>query len=405
MINGSIQQKNRKRILDYLRGVPAVSIAEVSASVGVSKPTVKKVMDSLIDKGLVCRAGKGESTDEGGKKPALFRFNRNSGCIFALHIGPDFIYAAITDLHSEIIHSVFRTLEQLPAAEIVAIAADIITDFKNHRIIQDSSLVTVVIGLPGIVDSGCGVSVFSPHFAEWGNDFKFRDELLARVDLDVPVYFDCVNRYQAFGEKACGRAVDKNNFLIIDALREGVGGGVMVNGQLKHGEHNLSGEIGHMIIAPDSDALCICGGRGCFEAMVSAERVEGLIRKGYEENRDSAVFAGKAPEEITIDDLFNAAGRDRFADELLSGLSYWFALGLNNVIMVNDPELIIIQGIYTKAGDKFLADTKQMIDEMSLFTLKRNVEIEYSGFGDERGVVGAAAFGVWKYFQDGGLYR
>jgi predicted NBD/HSP70 family sugar kinase len=96
------------------------------------------------------------------------------------------------------------------------------------------------------------------------------------ADCQVPILIDCVNRYQAIAEREKGIADGARNFIIIDALDEGIGSGILLHGELLRGSQSISGEIGHLTVNPTDGSECICGARGCFEAMVSAKRVPGM---------------------------------------------------------------------------------------------------------------------------------
>lgn len=150
---------------------------------------------------------------------------------------------------------------------------------------------------------------------------------------------------------------------------------------------------------------CNCGGRGCFEALVYVKRVVEMLKTGFEGHEDSLIYANGSNQSVTIDDLFDAAEKDDpFAFEILDHIADWFAIGLNNVIMVSDPRKIVIQGVYTRAGSQFLINLKKKIDGLSLLGLQRSVELVYSELGDKRCIIGAACYGVWQFFDQKKLY-
>ncbi len=400
----TVKQSNRKSILDFMRESGEVSVAEISEKVKISKPTVKKVVDYYIEKNMVLETGKGSSSEEGGKKPNLFTFNNEFGYIIALHIGPDFIYTVATDLNVEIRHSFYENLPKIGPEEVVDLLIGKVRDLISLDWTRDKRLLSIVIALPGIVNPETGVSIYSPHFPDWGTNFPFRDIFLSRLGIDVPTYIDGVNRYQAVAEKMKGAARDAGDFMIVDAMDEGVGAGVVSNNSLKHGSQNFSGEIGHMVLQADGPP-CICGGKGCFEALVSVKRINELLKAGYTGHENSLIYRTKHDPDVGIDDLFGAAAADdAFAVEVLDQIATWFAIGLNNVIMVNDPEMIVIQGIYTKAGQRFQTQLRSKINQMSYPRLSRNVKLVYSDIGRERGVLGAGCYAMWRYFQNPELY-
>ena len=106
-----------------------------------------------------------------------------------------------------------------------------------------------------------------------------------------------------------------------------------------------------MTVNPIDGPLCICGNRGCFEAMVSAKRIREMIREACGRGVKSGLFRDKTPETATLDDVCEMANAgDPFCLSIIEDVARWFIVGLGNIIMVNDPELIVIQGQYVKAG-------------------------------------------------------
>src|SRR5271157_6332721 len=96
------KQNNIRRALTLIRHRDTFSVAEISHAVHLSKTTVKKTIDLLAAMKLVLSAGKGESTEEGGKKPELYRFNRSFGYVISIHVTPDAIIAVTADLAADI---------------------------------------------------------------------------------------------------------------------------------------------------------------------------------------------------------------------------------------------------------------------------------------------------------------
>jgi N-acetylglucosamine repressor len=396
----SVKQNNRKVVLEFMKKSGSLTIANISDAVRISTPTVQKIVDFFVSENLVTAVGKGLSADGGGKKPSLFSFNRAHGYTISIYIGADTMTSVISDMNADIIHSEEVRLDKNGKIDVVVrLVADVIGRFQDHSSIQGIPLIGIAVALPGVADPIRGLMVFSPHYPGWETDFPIRSELLKHVQLKVPLYFDCVNRFQALAERDKGLAQGKDNFVIVDALQEGLGAGFIVKGEIKHGAHNLSGEIGHMILDPDG-APCICGGRGCFEAMVSEKRVLKQAREGFTSHPDSLIFRSRTPESVGREHLFDAFRKgDTFAKEIVDDVIQWFAYGLINVIMVVDPELIILQGIYSELGDYFLDGLRDRIARSSLPAIRKNVQIVYSRFGPERGVVGGAAYVCDTYFD------
>jgi len=403
------KQNNIRGALSLIRSRDTFSVAEISHAVRLSKTTVKKTIDLLGAMKLVLSAGKGDSTEEGGKKPELYRFNRNFGFVISIHITPDAIIAVTTDLGAEITY--YRKLEV--ASErgldfILGQMVELIRGFVAMKASSGEKLIGVVIALPGLADPSRGVSIYSPHYPSWGRNVPLVQSLRDKLGdgYDVPIFIDCVNRYQAVAEREKGVADGVTNFIIIDALEEGLGSGIMTHGELVRGSQSLSGEIGHMTLNPVDGFPCICGNRGCFEAMVSAKRLREMIRDARARGVVSALFTNDPAEEILIDSVCELASTgDPFCTSLIDDVARWFLVGLGNVIMVNDPELIIIQGQYVKAGLYFLEKLREGIRHIGLPDVEKKVRIEYSTLGEERGVIGGAAFAIADFFSRQLVFR
>lgn len=267
------KQNNIRGVLNLIRRRDTFAVAEISNAIRLSKTTVKKTIDLLSSMKLVASAGKGESTEEGGKKPELYRFNKSFGYVISIHITPDSIISVITDLDADITYSrKVKVTSERGLEFILGELVQVIGSFKDTKSGTGEKMIGVVIALPGLVDSAKGVSIYSPHYPSWGRNVAFGDMLRERLGngLDAPILIENVNRLQAIAEKEKGVAVGVTNFIIIDALDEGLGSGIVTHGELMMGNQSLSGEIGHMMVNPIDGAPCICGATGCFEAMVSA---------------------------------------------------------------------------------------------------------------------------------------
>jgi N-acetylglucosamine repressor len=394
------KKKNKKAVLELLRQEGPLPISSISKTARLSIPTTHKIAKEFVAEGLIVPAGKGLSTEDGGKKPAFFDFNCRHAYALSVYIGADSITAAITDACANILYSEERALKKEgPIDDVVDIIAEQLKRFQAHPLVSQVPLIGVAIGIPGLVDPVSGISLFSLHYSNWQTEYPLKAEILRRVSLDVPVYIDNVNRFQALAERDKGAAKNKSDFVIVDALPEGLGAGFIFKGEIKHGARNLSGEIGHMILQRNGTP-CICGARGCFEAMVSAKRVLENVRNGHPDHPDSLLFRTGAPADVRIEHVFEAfRSSDPFAKEIIDDVIEWFGLGLINVIMTMDPELIILQGIYNELGDYFLDGLRETIGRNMRPWMRQRVEIQYSKLGPSRGVLGGAAYVCDRHFE------
>ena len=115
---------------------------------------------------------------------------------------------------------------------------------------------------------------------------------------------------------------------------------------------------------------------------------------------DSRIFKENSADGITAETIFESAGKgDPLARICLDTMINWFAIAFSNLIVVNDPEIIVIQGIYAKAGDYFIDSLTQRVNRLVLSKIKKDVVIRYSEIGPEIGALGASLFVISEYFK------
>jgi predicted NBD/HSP70 family sugar kinase/predicted transcriptional regulator len=396
----TLKQTNRKVILSILRDSGEVSIAELSRKVNLSKPTLMAIIDYYLKKGLVINVGKGNSTEEGGKKPNIYKFNEDGGYAIGMIISANKLGGVITNLKNKIL---FKKAVPLESDEKFESVLEKIVDLYNDLIIgaeiNRKKIIGLAIGAYGITNFDRGEVIFSPHFPSWGKNLNLREKVKDKIPDEIPIIIDNHSRFQVFAEKVLGLGKDKDNIVAIQAGK-GMVAGVIIENEIKRGNHYLIGEIGHMIVDPEAREICACGGKGCFEAMVTTNRIVRMAEERYSDYPDSIIFNGDGSGNIDIYRIFDALNKkDKLALEIMNDVINWFGIGISNIILMYDPQIVIIQGIFTKAGDYFLESLREKINKISLFSIKRKTEIKYSELGDNAGVLGAASFVLSKYFE------
>ncbi|MGM0365358.1 MAG: ROK family protein [Actinomycetota bacterium] len=394
-----LKQNNRKAILNILRKSKGMAVAELSTKANLSKTTLMKIMNYYVKKDLITIAGKGESTIEGGKKPTIFKFNPNGGYAVGMIILANRLISVITNLSGQILEKIEVNLESNESFErVLGKIIDTYEELIRKIKIDRGKIIGLGIGTYGITNSDEGVVVFSPHFPSWGENVELKRKIKEKIPDRIPVIVDNGIRFQVFAEKLVGVAKKEKNIITLLAGK-GMVAGVMIENEIKRGEHYLIGEIGHMVINPDCNDRCACGGTGCFEVMVSAGRVINLARKLEENYPHSLLFNGRSSSDISIYDIFEAAKKeDELALEVMDDVIKWFSIGLSNTMILYDPKIVVIQGIFTKAGDYFLEKLRERVSKLSLPKIKKSAAIKYSELGDNVGVLGAASYIISRYF-------
>ena len=341
--------------MNVLRNCGEISVAGLSKKVNLSKQTLMKIMNYYTENGMVIITGKGNSTVEGGKKPNIYKFNKDGGYAIGMTISANRLFSVITHLKSKILDEISVDLEA--DEEFDSVLQKIIDSYnyltKNPEI--DKERITgLAIGAYGITDFSQGKVIFSPHFPSWGKDIMLKEKIMERIPENIPVIVDNHSRFQVFAEKILGLAKDKNNVVALQAGK-GLVAGVIIENEIKRGNHFLIGEIGHMIVDPEGREICLCGGKGCFEALVSTSRIIRMAKEMYKEYPDSIIFNDNGPDGIKIYDVFDASDkRDKLALYLMDDVIKWFGIGISNIILMSDPQVMIIRESLQKQGNILL---------------------------------------------------
>ncbi len=397
----ALKVNNRQLVLELLRQEPVLTAAVAAEKTGVSKTTAMKILEYFVAEGIVRDAGKGDSTAEGGKPPALFKLNGHYACVIGVHLFPEKITAMVADLTATVLDSATVSItENESLAVVVDGMAKMVSELLEKTKFRREQVAGIGLALPGIIDARAGRCRLSPRFSSWGTDVDVIGPLRKTLGRDMPIFIDNECRFMGFAEKTQGVARDKRNIVTINA-GQGLAAGIIVNDAVKHGTHNLAGEIGHMVINPYSRETCVCGGQGCFEVMVSTRRLLRKAAEGRDAHPESVLFSDFSETDLTVKAVFQAANSgDGFARELLDDMAFWMSIGFSNLIMMHDPETIVIQGIYTQSGAAFLDALKEKTNGLVLKKIDKHVEIRFSRFGAEAGGTGAAAYALDHFFNN-----
>ena len=252
----------------------------------------------------------------------------------------------------------------------------------------DGPVDAVGIGAPGLVDRE-GVLHMAPNLVGVRN---LAIKVLLQERLRLPVQVDNDATCAAWAEREMGAAKGSNDVVVV-TLGTGIGGGLVLDGQLYRGAHGFAGEVGHVKVAPDG-IPCPCGGRGCWERYASGSALGRFGREAGEAGRAARVveLAGGDFHDVRGEHVGAAAREgDPEALELMDRFAWWVAQGLANLADVFDPNTIVVGGGMLESVDLFLGRTRQVFPELVLAGPERlPVDIVPAQLGERAGAIGAA---------------
>lgn len=396
----NIRLDNTMLILDYFLNSDTLIISDLEKKFNLSKTTLLKIVEHLIKKDLVRDVGIGNSTAEGGRKPRCYVFNNDYAYSIALHIFPNELYSAISNLKNEILHTFSVPLTpDISTEKMISLMRQSIQTLIDKKRVSINKIVGIAVAVNGMTNHDAGTVVFTPYFKNWPKDFPLKKELENAFPNVSIIQVDNRARFQALGEQFVGKGVGKSNIVVLQADK-GVVAGIITNKELRYGTNSFAGEIGHMVIAPNSNEACRCGGHGCFDIMVASDRVIRFAEQNKDKFPESSLAKKMQKSTVNMQEIFDASNRaDPFGMFVMDDVATWFSHGIANLIYMYDPEIIILHGIYTKSGNYMLESIKRKIQETYPTLAGSGIHVEYSDLGKNGGVMGESTFLSRKFIS------
>jgi len=274
-------------------------------------------------------------------------------------------------------------------AELIAeIVLEVKAILKEARL-SPKDLLGVGIGVPGLVDFERGLVYNLTNVRGWKNTPLKR---ILEAKLKVPVLVDNDVNVMALGECRFGAGKGSRDLVCV-TLGTGVGGGIIVDGELYRGSTYSAGEVGHMPLK-EGGLSCNCGSHGCLERYVGnryiVEEIKSMIRGG----RRTAItrLVGGDLSAITPETISKAASKgDRLSLDFWKMVGKRIGVTLTGVVNLLNPERIIIGGGVANAGEPLFRSIRQTVSERALPVPRKAVKIVKARLGDDAGIIGAAA--------------
>lgn len=302
-----------------------------------------------------------------------------------------------TNIKSAIFDSEFKpVLERSDPTEAAAGPAHVLTKIKqivNEMLlkaeIRQTDVQCMGMGIPGLLDPQEGMSIFSPNFPGWEN---IQVVNAMQSEFAFPVYIDNDVRVNLYGEWYFG-AGSGHKYIVLITLGTGLGSGIVMDGKVLYGQTASAGEIGHMNMYREGRP-CRCGSSGCLGRYVSAV---GMVRTFIEqlESGKTSIVQNWAHDEsdITAKMISEAYDLgDELAIEVMHETGKTLGFGLSNVINLFNPELIIVGGGMSAAGDRLLDSVRDTITHHSLKLSAKACKVVQATMGGRAGMVGAAVY-------------
>ena len=341
----TIRDINRQIVLNYVREREPISRADIARESALQRSTVSAIVDALQTDGLVEEVGEGEST--GGRPPTLLRLRTAGAIAIGVSVTPTLTTIASSDLAGRLLRQ--EAFPTDPDADRTF--GQVIDGIQSLLHQQDGLIESIGVSLPGLVDPSTGIAIFVPYF-------KWREVPVARMISAVtglPVTIDNDANSVALAELWFGRpeVSDARDFILVLAA-EGVGTGIVFDGQVYRGERGAAGEFGHMIIGTHAPVPCSCGNRDCWEAFSSERAALARYQNLTGKETDSLVNFKEL-----VDRALDGEPAARTA---LVDMALCLGIGISNLVVGFSPEAVVVGGEIVRAWTLVEEALKQTIE-------------------------------------------
>ncbi len=374
---------NRSAVLEYLRLVKAASRTEIAARLQISQPSTGRIIDELIESGLVRSSGRKERLR--GRSRDLLELNADNNLVIGIDLGGSHISGAIVNLGGEILQKFTDSAIGGSGEENFDKLAGFLRLLQTEAQRLPARILGAAIGVPGILDSRAGLVRLAPGL-DW-IDFPLRQRL-ERIS-DLPLILENDVNLAVLGEfwYGVGRGVRD---LVMVAIGTGIGAGIILDGKLHRGYSESSGEVGYIL--PGIQFLNHkYPGFGALESVASGKGIADQALKKW-----PLFHAGESPPEMEAVDVFRAARDGQpWAVQVVSETIDYLSLALGNIIVCVDPELVILGGGIASSASMLIDPIRERLTGV----IPRLPRIEESALKERAALLGAVVR-VFQNFTD-----
>ncbi|MCM3783499.1 ROK family protein [Neobacillus mesonae] len=308
-----------------------------------------------------------------------------------------------TNIKAAIFTTEFRTLTEISrpteaakgSGHVLSRMVDTIRELLNSMNLTEADIECMGMGIPGLLDPQEGLSIFSPNFPNWENVHVVNE---MKQHFQFPAYIDNDVRVNLYGEWRHGAGTGYRNIFLI-TLGTGLGSGIVNDGRVLYGTTSSAGEIGHMNMYREGRP-CKCGSSGCLGRYASAIGMVNTLIEHLERGQQSVIKEWIAGDytKITakmISDAYDLG--DQTAINVMHETGRILGFGLSNVINLFNPEIVIIGGGMSAAGERLIGAVRDTVSHHALKLSREACRIEQAQLGGKAGMIGAAAYAVDRF--------
>jgi glucokinase-like ROK family protein len=367
---------------------------ELAALTSLTMPPISGIISGFLEQGFVKVRGKDVSA--GGRQPELIAFVPDAFYVVGVNVGVYRHRAAIFDLYCNKMKEVSieahytREMGQL-IRHLYKILDKLVSACPNPK-----KLIGIGVSFPGSVNNETGVVLNSPII---GNAIGLNIKTALESRFDIPVFIENNANLCALGEFWFGKGRGKKVVLFIYA-GHGIGGGLVIGGEIYTGARDAAGEIGHTVMAVNGKK-CYCGSRGCLETIASLP----ALCEQYRRKKGTIAANGSNRFRISEVRAIFAKARcgDRAAVSTIRSFGTYIGISTANLLNILNPDIVVFGGEYCQVEDIITDPIKKAVLARA-WPVVKGTEIVFTDFGMEAELRGGATLVIKKLLETGYAY-
>jgi N-acetylglucosamine repressor len=386
--SGLMQEHNRSLTLRTLRQLGLCSRAQLAAKTGLTQGTITNIANDFIQRGVIQETGNFEG--KRGRRAVGISLNSERFNVIVVRLTRKNVFLGVFDLAGTELQEKRELLSIEDGSEgAVRKIKDVVTGCLSSQ--SKSSTVGIGFAIPGPYLSEEGRIALMTEFPGWER-IQIKKEFESA--FDIPVYFELDANAGALAEWWLGPYRRDQGSMLYVAAGQGVGAGLVIDGQVLHGALGIAGGIGHMSINCFGPK-CACGNRGCLEMYCSSTAIVKNLQHG-----SSASSVWDEPDEVSFNKAVTALAKgDPVAVSAFREAARYLGMGLVNMINGFNPHTIIIGDDLAQGRDLVLSTVRDTVAEHVLPEIYQGTKIELSEFREDPVLLGICSLVIDNVFQ------
>ena len=315
--------------------------------------------------------------------------------VVGIDIGGTKLATVVADTAGNILNKVRKpTLAERGPEYALQLLFDMVHETIELAGLERTAISAIGVSCGGPLDTETGIVYSPPNLPGW-DALPLKSQL--ESEFEIPVTIENDANASALAEYRFGGGRGYNAVLYM-TMSTGIGGGIVLDGQVYHGANDSAGEVGHQILLPDGP-LCGCGKRGCLEALCSgpaiARRAQAAVRNEKAAATALLDLVGGRVEDLRSEHVLAAARHgDALALQLVEETAYYMGWGIANLVNILNPDIVLLGTIAIAAGDLLLNPIRKTVSEFAMTRPAEAVKIAPAQLGEALGDLAAVALVV-----------